>query len=46
MTTKPGATARTPRVPGGRDGRRMLAIALVDRVGSGLWASVSVLYFT
>ncbi|MFE0524744.1 MFS transporter [Streptomyces sp. NPDC058954] len=24
----------------------MLAIALVDRVGSGLWASVSVLYFT
>ncbi|MEU6357060.1 MFS transporter [Streptomyces sp. NPDC047072] len=33
-------------IPGGRDGRRMLAIALVDRVGSGLWASVSVLYFT
>ncbi|MEV7076063.1 MFS transporter [Streptomyces sp. NPDC093990] len=24
----------------------MLAIALVDRIGSGLWASVSVLYFT
>ena len=24
----------------------MLAVALVDRVGSGLWASVSVLYFT
>lgn len=33
-------------IPGGRDGRRMLAIALVDRIGSGLWASVSVLYFT
>ncbi|MEW2302975.1 MFS transporter [Streptomyces sp. NPDC006655] len=24
----------------------MLAIALIDRIGSGLWASVSVLYFT
>jgi MFS family permease len=24
----------------------MLAIALVDRIGSGLWASISVLYFT
>jgi hypothetical protein len=24
----------------------MLAVALVDRIGSGLWASVSVLYFT
>ncbi|GDY67241.1 hypothetical protein SAV14893_066340 [Streptomyces avermitilis] len=24
----------------------MLWIALVDRIGSGLWASVSVLYFT
>ncbi|MFD7711333.1 MFS transporter [Streptomyces sp. NPDC059786] len=38
--------ARWTRVPGGRDGRRMLWIALVDRTGSGLWASVSVLYFT
>lgn len=40
------ATTRKPRIPGGPDGRRMLTIALVDRVGSGLWASVSVLYFT
>ncbi|MEU6227896.1 MFS transporter [Streptomyces sp. NPDC047042] len=40
------ATAWTDRVPGGSDGRRMLLITLVDRVGSGLWASVSVLYFT
>jgi MFS family permease len=40
------AAAWSRRVPGGRDGRRMLAIALVDRIGSGLWASVSVLYFT
>jgi hypothetical protein len=34
------------RIPGGRDGRAMLTVALVDRIGSGLWASVSVLYFT
>ncbi|MGW3288930.1 MFS transporter [Streptomyces sp. NPDC001002] len=40
------AAAWSSRIPGGRDGRRMLAIALVDRIGSGLWASVSVLYFT
>ncbi|MFI9235351.1 MFS transporter [Streptomyces sp. NPDC053079] len=33
-------------MPGGRDGRRMLWVALVDRVGSGLWAATSVLYFT
>ncbi|MFD4598674.1 MFS transporter [Streptomyces sp. NPDC058464] len=46
MTAKPGATARRRRIPGGPDGRRMLAVTLVDRVGSGLWASVSVLYFT
>ncbi|MEV4744430.1 MFS transporter [Streptomyces sp. NPDC049555] len=34
------------RIPGGRDGRLMLVVALVDRVGSGLWAAASVLYFT
>ncbi|GAA0395750.1 MFS transporter [Streptomyces luteireticuli] len=34
------------RIPGGRDGRRMLAVSLVDRTGSGLWAATSVLYFT
>ncbi|MGP4050994.1 MFS transporter [Streptomyces sp. 2A115] len=34
------------RVPGGPDGRRTLWTALVDRAGSGLWAAVSVLYFT
>ncbi|WP_405765829.1 MFS transporter [Streptomyces sp. NBC_01538] len=38
--------AWTDRVPGSSDGRRMLLVTLVDRVGSGLWASVSVLYFT
>ncbi|GAQ76324.1 MULTISPECIES: MFS transporter [Streptomyces] len=40
------AAAWTDRVPGGPDGRKMLLITLVDRIGSGLWASVSVLYFT
>lgn len=40
------AAAWSTRIPGGLDGRRMLWIALVDRIGSGLWASVSVLYFT
>lgn len=34
------------RVPGGLDGHRMLLITLVDRIGSGLWASLSVLYVT
>lgn len=40
------AAAWSTRIPGGPDGRRMLWIALMDRIGSGLWASVSVLYFT
>ncbi|MFF5841717.1 MFS transporter [Streptomyces massasporeus] len=40
------ATAWSKRIPGGPDGRRIIAAALVDRIGSGLWASVSVLYFT
>ncbi|GGV63698.1 MFS transporter [Streptomyces massasporeus] len=40
------ATAWAKRIPGGPDGRRIIAAALVDRIGSGLWASVSVLYFT
>ncbi|MFM9448528.1 MFS transporter [Streptomyces acidiscabies] len=39
-------TTAEPRIPGGPDGRRMVVIALVDRIGSGLWATVSVLYFT
>ncbi|WP_214409283.1 MFS transporter [Sphaerisporangium fuscum] len=38
--------ALAARIPGGPDGRRMLWISLVDRVGSGLWAATSVLYFT
>ncbi|MFH8371108.1 MFS transporter [Streptomyces sp. NPDC018031] len=41
-----GPTALRDRVPGGPDGRRMLAVTLVDRIGSGLWAATAVLYFT
>ncbi|MEV7476722.1 MFS transporter [Streptomyces halstedii] len=32
-------------VPGGRDGRRMLVIAVIDKIGTGLWAGASTLYF-
>ncbi|MFF8812162.1 MFS transporter [Streptomyces pactum] len=39
-------TALRDRIPGGPDGRRMLAVTLVDRIGSGLWAATAVLYFT
>ncbi|MEU1670270.1 MFS transporter [Streptomyces sparsogenes] len=34
------------RIPGGRDGRRMLLVTFVDRVGSGLWGATAALYFT
>ncbi|GAA0491245.1 MFS transporter [Streptomyces sp. NPDC046215] len=33
------------RIPGGPDGRRLLAITFVDRVGSGLWGATAALYF-
>ncbi|MEU6091315.1 MFS transporter [Streptomyces sp. NPDC047085] len=46
MEAEPRAVDRPRRIPGGRDGRRMLLVAFLDRIGSGLWASVSVLYFT
>lgn len=36
---------RIPGIPGGPDGRRMLWINLVDKIGSGLWVSVTALYF-
>lgn len=32
-------------VPGGRDGRRMLVVAVIDKVGTGLWSGASTLYF-
>ncbi|MEU1820598.1 MFS transporter [Streptomyces roseifaciens] len=34
------------QIPGGPDGRRMLAVTFVDRTGSGLWGATAVLYFT
>lgn len=34
------------RIPGGRDGRRMLWIALINKIGTGLWMGVAALYFT
>ncbi|MET9592695.1 MFS transporter [Streptomyces sp. NPDC006516] len=37
--------ARRFAVPGGRDGRRMLVVAVIDKVGTGLWSGASTLYF-
>ncbi|AEN10135.1 MULTISPECIES: MFS transporter [unclassified Streptomyces] len=37
--------ARRLAVPGGRDGRRMLVVAVIDKIGTGLWAGASTLYF-
>ncbi|MEU8548380.1 MFS transporter [Streptomyces roseoverticillatus] len=34
------------QIPGGRDGRRMLAVTFVDKAGSGLWGATAALYFT
>ncbi|MEV6262677.1 MFS transporter [Streptomyces sp. NPDC051784] len=34
-----------PAVPGGRDGRRMLVVAVIDKIGTGLWTGASTLYF-
>ncbi|MDF6017708.1 MFS transporter [Streptomyces sp. JH34] len=33
------------KVPGGRDGRRMLVVAVIDKVGTGLWTGAATLYF-
>ncbi|MCZ4123016.1 MFS transporter [Streptomyces sp. H39-S7] len=38
-------TGMAARIPGGPDGRRMLRINFVDKTGSGLWLSVTALYF-
>ncbi|MEU5773642.1 MFS transporter [Streptomyces venezuelae] len=34
------------RIPGGADGRRMLWIALINKMGTGLWMGAAALYFT
>ncbi|MEV8587075.1 MFS transporter [Streptomyces sp. NPDC051180] len=42
-------TTRPPfrdRIPGGRDGRRMLLIGFIDKCGTGLWSTAMALYFT
>ncbi len=41
-----GHSQRRDRIPGGRDGRRMLGITLVDKTGNGLWVATQALYFT
>ncbi|WP_327292568.1 MFS transporter [Streptomyces sp. NBC_01198] len=45
MTERVQRVLRIPEIPGGPDGRRMLWINLVDKIGSGLWLSVTALYF-
>ncbi|MFG1810694.1 MFS transporter [Streptomyces sp. NPDC049040] len=45
MTQRVQQALRIPEIPGGPDGRRMLWINLVDKTGSGLWLSVTALYF-
>ncbi|CAM5378329.1 MFS transporter [Streptomyces narbonensis] len=43
------STTRPPlkdRIPGGRDGRRMLVIGFIDKCGTGLWSTAMALYFT
>ncbi|MFB9372031.1 MFS transporter [Kitasatospora albolonga] len=41
-----GLVAQLRRPPGGRDGRIMLLVQFLDRLGTGVWAAASVLYFT
>ncbi|WP_432017061.1 MFS transporter [Streptomyces hydrogenans] len=45
---RPASWHRTAldRIPGGRDGRRMLVVSIIDKTGTGLWASCTALYFT
>ncbi|MER7521310.1 MFS transporter [Streptomyces sp. NPDC126499] len=46
--SRPASWHRTAldRIPGGRDGRRMLLISIIDKTGTGLWAGCTALYFT
>lgn len=39
-------TGLKDRIPGGRDGRRMLVIGFIDKCGTGLWSTAMALYFT
>ncbi|MFG2645252.1 MFS transporter [Streptomyces sp. NPDC048370] len=44
--TLPRPSTVLKRIPGGRDGRRMLLVSIIDKTGTGLWAGCTVLYFT
>ncbi|MGI5354021.1 MFS transporter [Streptomyces sp. CA-252508] len=46
MTRTKNRPALAQRIPGGRDGRRMLLVSLIDKIGTGLWATALPLYFT
>ncbi|WP_284440287.1 MFS transporter [Streptomyces vilmorinianum] len=46
MSKRPHRPTWKQRIPGGRDGRRMLVISLIDKTGTGLWATAMALYFT
>lgn len=45
-TTRPTRPPLKDRIPGGRDGRRMLVIGFIDKCGTGLWSTAMALYFT
>ncbi|MEU9360766.1 MFS transporter [Streptomyces sp. NPDC048301] len=32
-------------IPGGADGRRMLVVSVIDKIGTGLWTGAATLYF-
>ncbi|WP_272944376.1 MFS transporter [Streptomyces sp. SS] len=44
--TRPPRPPFKDRIPGGRDGRRMLVIGFIDKCGTGLWSTAMALYFT
>ncbi|MFE1552672.1 MFS transporter [Streptomyces sp. NPDC058718] len=45
-TTRPTRPPLKDRIPGGRDGRRMLLVGFIDKCGTGLWSTAMALYFT
>ncbi|MFI9746347.1 MFS transporter [Streptomyces sp. NPDC052494] len=45
-TTRPTRPPLKNRIPGGRDGRRMLLVGFIDKCGTGLWSTAMALYFT
>ncbi|WP_317850469.1 MFS transporter [Streptomyces venezuelae] len=46
MSLRRKRSALYARIPGGADGRRMLWIALINKMGTGLWMGAAALYFT